>query len=74
MVANPCYLFTGIVFLILNVTGQLLHFYSVETLNKAMLLMIVGGLIMAVMILLNLYRVTLLEWVQRLQLELREWD
>ena len=37
------YLYAGVVFLVLNVLGQLFHFYAEETLNKAIVLMLIGG-------------------------------
>ncbi len=68
------YLYAGVVFLVLNVLGQLFHFYSEETLNKAIVLMVIGGLITGVMIGLNLYRVALVGYMKRWQIQLQDWD
>ena len=67
------FLYSGTVFLVLNVVGQLIQFYPEERLGKAIVLMVLGGLITGGMIWFNIQREALLERVRTMQANLATW-
>jgi hypothetical protein len=67
------FLYSGTVFLVLNVVGQLIQFYPEGRLGKAIVLMVLGGLITGGMIWFNIQREALLERVRTMQANLATW-
>ena len=53
----------GIIFMVLNVTGQLFLFYSRQTLGKGILLMALGSVFLAGMIWFNIRREAILKLI-----------
>jgi hypothetical protein len=54
------FLYLGTLFLIFNVFGQLIDFYPEESLSKAIVLMVLGGIITGGMIWFNMQREVLM--------------
>jgi hypothetical protein len=67
------FLYTGTVFMVLNITGQLVNYYPQQTLGKAIVLMVLGGLITGGMIWFNIQREAILERVRIIRADLAEW-
>jgi hypothetical protein len=68
------FLFTGVIFFILNITGQLVNFYPEERLSKAILLMVSGGLIAGGMIWFSIQRETIMRQIRIIRADLAEWE
>jgi len=70
---NRAFLYSGSLFLVLNVLGQLLRFYPEDRLGKAIILMILGGIIIGGMIGFSLQRQALIRRWQLLRTDLATW-
>jgi hypothetical protein len=68
------FLYAGTVFLVLNVVGQLVQFYPEATLGKAIVLMVLGGLITAGMIGFNMQREAIMRRLNLVRADLAAWD
>lgn len=68
------FLYAGVSFLLLNVIGQLLHFYPEQGMGKAIVLMVMGAGITGFMIWFNIKRVEILERINAIQAQLQTWD
>ncbi len=68
------FLYGGIIFMVLNVTGQLFLFYSRQTLGKGILLMALGSVFLAGMIWFNIRRETILKQIRIFRSDLEEWE
>ncbi|ALG67042.1 hypothetical protein [Beggiatoa leptomitoformis] len=67
------FLYAGIVFLMINVLGQLVQFYPEDRLSKAIILILLGGGITVSMIFFNLKREMLLQKIRIMRADLAEW-
>ncbi len=67
-------LYAGVIFLVVNVLGQLVRFYPDGRLAKAVMLMIVGTSITGVMVWFNLKRERVLRQVRVFRADLAGWD
>lgn len=68
------FLYTGTIFLILNVLGQLISLYPQERLSRAIVLMSVGGIIIVAMIGFSLQREVLLQRMRLIHADLARWE
>lgn len=68
------FLYFGVVFLILNVFGQLVNFYPEDRLGKAIVLMALGGLITGGMIWFNIQREALMQRIRIVRADLAQWE
>ena len=68
------FLFTGVIFFVLNITGQLVNFYPEDRLSKAILLMVSGGLITGGMIWFSIQRETIMRQIRIIRADLAEWE
>ena len=67
------FLYSSTVFLVLNVVGQLIQFYPEGRLGKAIILMILGGLITAGMIWFSIQREVFLQRIDNMRANLATW-
>ncbi|NJO16095.1 MAG: hypothetical protein HC877_10180 [Thioploca sp.] len=67
------FLYSSTVFLVLNVVGQLIQFYPEGRLGKAIILMILGGLITAGMIWFSIQREIFLQRINNMRANLATW-
>jgi hypothetical protein len=67
------FLYTGVAFMILNIVGQLVNYYPHQTLGKAIVLMVLGGVITGGMIWFNVQREAILQRVRIIRADLAEW-
>jgi hypothetical protein len=67
------FLYSSTVFLVLNVVGQLIQFYPEGRLGKAIILMILGGLITAGMIWFSIQREIFLQRIDNMRANLATW-
>lgn len=68
------FLYAGIIFMVMNVMGQLFFFYSAQSLGKGVLLVGMGTLIMAGMIWFNVQREIIIRRFRIFQTELESWE
>lgn len=68
------FLYAGVVFLVLNVAGQLLRFYAEQSMGRALILLGLGAAITAGMVLFNLQREAILRRVRILRADLAAWE
>jgi hypothetical protein len=68
------FLYLGTIFLIFNVFGQLIDFYPEDRLGKAIVLMVLGGLITGGMIWFNIQREALMQRVRIVRADLAQWE
>jgi len=68
------FLYIGTLFLIFNVFGQLIGFYPEERLGKAIVLMVLGGLITGGMIWFNMQREALMQRIRIIRTDLAQWE
>ncbi|KHD07476.1 hypothetical protein PN36_18895 [Candidatus Thiomargarita nelsonii] len=68
------FLYIGTLFLIFNVFGQLIGFYPEERLGKAIVLMVLGGLITGGMIWFNMQREALMQRIRIIRADLAQWE
>ncbi|WPD21343.1 MAG: hypothetical protein SD837_14180 [Candidatus Electrothrix scaldis] len=68
------FLFTGVIFFILNITGQLINFYPQDRLSKAILLMVSGGLIAGGMIWFSIQREAIIRQIRMIRADLAKWE
>jgi len=68
------FLYAGTVFLVFNVIGQLVQYYPEATLSKAIVLMLLGGLITGSMIVFQLQKEAILSWINRVREDLQAWE
>jgi hypothetical protein len=68
------FLYAGVVFLVLNVAGQLILLYPEHRLGKALLLMGLGTLITGAMIWFNLKRELFLQQIRVFRADLAQWE
>ena len=68
------FLYTGTAALVLNVVGQLIQFYPEAVLGKAIVLMVLGGLITAGMIVFSLRREEIITRLQAWRSDLGRWE
>lgn len=68
------FLYLGTIFLVLNVLGQLLDFYPEDRLSKAIILMVLGGLITGSMIWFNIQREALMQRIRIIRADLAQWE
>ncbi|MCI5146433.1 MAG: hypothetical protein D3923_13125 [Candidatus Electrothrix sp. AR3] len=68
------FLFTGVIFFLLNITGQLVNFYPQERLSKAILLMVLGGVIAGGMIWFSMQREIIMRQIRLIRVDLAEWE
>jgi hypothetical protein len=68
------FLYGGIIFMVLNVLGQLVLFYSRQTVGKGIVLMAMGTLILAGMIWFNIKREDILKRVRIFRADLYQWE
>lgn len=67
------FLYGGVLFAVINVTGQLLRFCPENQLGKGMMLMVLGAVIMAAMIWFNIQREAILKRIRIFRADLEEW-
>jgi len=67
------FLYTGTLFLILNILGQLMRFYPEGRLEKAIILIALGIIIMVSMIWFNLQRETILSRIRIMRADIATW-
>ncbi len=68
------FLYAGIAFLIINVSGQLLQLYPDQRLGRALVLMALGAAITAAMIWFNLKREAIMERLRIVRADLADWE
>lgn len=68
------FLFTGVIFFVLNIAGQLVNFYPQDRLGKAILLMTAGGVIAGGMIWFSIQRETIMRQIRTIRADLAEWE
>jgi len=68
------FLYIGTLFLIFNVFGQLIGFYPEDRLGKAIVLMVLGGLITGGMIWFNMQREALMQRIRIIRADLAQWE
>jgi len=68
------FLYTGIVFMVLIIIGQLMMFYPEGRLARALILMLMGAIITASMIGFNMKREMLLSRIKLFRADLEDWD
>ncbi len=68
------FLYLGTLFLIFNVFGQLIDFYPEDRLGKAIVLMVLGGLITGGMIWFNIQREAMMQRVRIIRADLAQWE
>ena len=68
------FLYTGVAFLVLNVTGQLLQFYPEQRLGRALLLIGLGVVITLGMVGFSLKREAILQRVRVFRADLEAWE
>ncbi len=68
------FLYAGVVFLVLNVAGQLLRFYADQSMGRALILLGLGAVITAGMVVFNLQREAILRRVRILRADLAAWE
>ena len=68
------FLYLGTLFLIFNVFGQLIDFYPEERLSKAIILMVLGGIITGGMIWFNMQREVLMQRNRIIRADLARWE
>ncbi|MCP4106558.1 MAG: hypothetical protein GY749_13660 [Desulfobacteraceae bacterium] len=67
------FLYSGVVFLVINVVGQLIHHYPEQGLGKGILLMVSGALIMAGMIWFSIKREAILKHIRIFRADMECW-
>jgi hypothetical protein len=68
------FLYGGLIFLILNVGGQLIRFYPEGRLEKGIVLVVLGTVIMALMIWFNIQKEMILKRIRIFRADLESWD
>lgn len=68
------FLYAGVAFLILNVSGQLLRFYPEQGVSRALILLGLGATITGGMVLFNLKREAILQRVRMMRADLAAWE
>ena len=68
------FLYLGTIFLVLNILGQLIDFYPEDRLSKAIILMVLGGLITGSMIWFNIQREALMQRIRIIRADLAQWE
>ena len=68
------FLYLGTLFMIFNVFGQLIDFYPEDRLGKAIVLMVLGGLITGGMIWFNIQREAMMLRVRIIRADLAQWE
>lgn len=68
------FLYAGIAFMLLNVSGQLIRFYPDQALGKAAVLMGAGMAILGAMIWFNLKKMQIMQSFDLIRVELEAWD
>ncbi len=68
------FLYAGVAFLILNVSGQMLRFYPEQGLGRALILLGLGAAITAGMVLFNLKREAILQRIRIARADLAGWE
>jgi hypothetical protein len=68
------FLYAGVCFLLLNVIGQLIHFYPEQALGKAIILMTMGMAILCSMIWFNLKKAAIQQRINKFRAELQHWE
>ncbi len=67
------FLYGGVVFMVLNVVGQLFLFYSRQNVGKGIVLILLGSVILAGMIWFNIRREEILKRIRIVRADLEEW-
>ena len=68
------FLYSGVIFLVLNVLGQLVQLYPEQRLGRALVLMGLGATITGLMIWFNIRRELIMERVRIFRADLESWD
>ncbi|MCP4697574.1 MAG: hypothetical protein GY862_12100 [Gammaproteobacteria bacterium] len=68
------FLFTGVIFFVLNIAGQLVNFYPQDQLYKAIFLMVLGGVITGGMIWFSIQREAIMRQIRIIRADLAEWE
>jgi hypothetical protein len=68
------FLYAGVAFLVLNVSGQLLRFYPEQGISRALILLGLGATITGSMVLFNLKREAILQRIRIMRADLAEWE
>jgi hypothetical protein len=68
------FLYGGVIFLVLNVMGQLLRFYPDQGFSRALILIGLGATITAGMVLFNLKREAIMQRIRIMRSDLAEWE
>ncbi|MCP5158362.1 MAG: hypothetical protein H6974_13380 [Gammaproteobacteria bacterium] len=68
------FLYAGVAFLVLNVSGQILRFYPEQGISRALILLGLGAAITASMVLFNLKREAILQRIRIMRADLAEWE
>ena len=68
------FLYGGVIFLVLNVMGQLLRFYPDQGFSRALILIGLGATITAGMVLFNLKREAIMQRIRIMRADLAEWE
>ncbi len=68
------FLYSGVIFLVLNVLGQLIQLYPEQRLGRALVLMGLGATITGLMIWFNIKRELIMERVRIFRADLESWD
>ncbi len=68
------FLYGGLAFLVLNVMGQLAHFYPEQSVSRALILIALGSLITVGMVVFNLKREEIMQRVRIMRADLAAWE
>ncbi len=68
------FLYAGIAFLVLNVSGQLVRFYPEQGMSRALILIGLGAAITAGMVVFNLQREAILRRIRIARADLAGWE
>jgi hypothetical protein len=68
------FLYVGVVFLVLNVAGQLIQFYPAHRLGRALMLMGLGAVITGLMLWFSFKRERIMEQVRVFRADLAQWE
>ncbi len=68
------FLYAGVIFMVMNVAGQLILFYSRQTVWKGIVLVLVGAVIMGAMILFTIQKEAIVRRFRLLRTDMETWD
>ncbi|MCP4112377.1 MAG: hypothetical protein GY749_43775 [Desulfobacteraceae bacterium] len=68
------FLYAGVIFMVMNVVGQLVLFYSKQTVWKGIVLVLVGAVIMGVTFLFDIQKEAIVKRFRLLRTDMETWD